>query len=234
MNQCSSHSGARSQYLSADESLFPTIPNPSYARIYQNYVTKLHNMAQTHTPTSLESPLPPPAGMIVEGEDVHNLLQDYALCPPSQRISIHSLFAPFSGSLKRLIENQGYPQLVEHNNRSGRAVMFWVEGHLPTTNTIRSAIDQDSRDRGLPWAIEGGNRYVEKLDLSVATPEDIERVGQPEARAQTHATARWIITFVDEDEARRFVRAWHRRPFPLPSDFARGETTPLVNAEYLW
>ncbi|KAL8971530.1 MAG: hypothetical protein Q9183_001014 [Haloplaca sp. 2 TL-2023] len=209
-------------------------PNPSYARTYQNYVKKLHNMAQAHTPTSIESPLPPPPGMIFEGEDIHTLLQDYALCPPSQRISIKTVFAPFSGPLKRLVDHRGYPQLVEDTNKSGRSILFWVEGHTPTTNAIRNVIDQDGRDRGLPWATDDGLKFIEKLDLSTAPPEDLEHSDQAERRVQSYATARWIVTFVDEHEARRFVRSWHKRPFPLPNGLARGEATSLVNAEYLW
>ncbi|KAL8678523.1 MAG: hypothetical protein Q9186_005131 [Xanthomendoza sp. 1 TL-2023] len=79
-------------------SYFLLFPNPAYARTYQNYVTKLHRMAQTHTPTSLQSPLPPPSGTILEGEDLHTLLQEYSLCASSQRISILSMFAPFGAT----------------------------------------------------------------------------------------------------------------------------------------
>lgn len=210
---------------------FLLFPNPSYARTYQNYIVKLHNVAQTHTPKSLESPLPPPAGTIVGGEDVYNLLQDYALCPSSQNISLISLFAPYKASVKYLIDHQGYPQLWHPIDRAGRAVLFWVEDLHPTASAIRSAIDQDSRDRGLPWATRG-NRYVEKYNSSVALTEGSER--QDRTGAPSNSSVRWIITLNDEDEARRFVRAWHKRPFPLPSDYARGEVTPIVNAQYLW
>lgn len=210
---------------------FLIFPNPSYARTYQNYIVKLHNVAQTHTPTSLESPLPPPAGTVVGEEDVYSLLQDYALCPPSQNISLISLFAPYKATVKNLIDHQGHPQLCCPTNRAGRAVLFWVEDLHPTASAIRSAIDQDSRDRGLPWATHG-NRYVEKYDPSVALAEGFER--QDRTGAPSNSSVRWIITLNDEDEARRFVRAWHRRPFPVPSDYAKGEVIPIINAQYLW
>ncbi|KAL8694222.1 MAG: hypothetical protein Q9218_001109 [Villophora microphyllina] len=210
---------------------FLLFPNPSYARTYQSYIIKLHNMAQIYTPTSLESPLPPPAGTVVEEEDIYTLLQDYALCPPSQRISLISLFAPYNASVKRLIEHQGYLQLWHPTNRAGRAVLFWVEDLHLTTSAIIFAIDQDGRDRGLPWETQG-KRYVERYDPSVALPEGSEQLD--ETGAPSHGSVRWIITLNDENEARRFVRAWHRRPFPLPNDYARGEVTPIVNAEYLW
>ncbi len=213
---------------------FLLFPNPAYARTYQNHITKLHIMSQDHTPTSLHSPLPPPPGTILEGEDLHTLLQDYTLCPPSQRISIVSKFAPFGANLRRLIEYQGYPQLTEPVDRTGRAVLFWMEGHNPTTNAVRDAIDQDGRERGLQWTSKVGRRRVEHLQLPSEAPEDPELLEDSEPVAQRRAARRWLVELADENEARRFVRAWHRRPFPLPADHVRGEKPPIVNAEFLW
>ncbi|KAL8843062.1 MAG: hypothetical protein Q9176_002365 [Flavoplaca citrina] len=215
-------------------SYFLLFPNPAYARTYQNHVIKLHQMSQDHTPTSLHSPLPPPPGTIVEGEDVHTLLQDYALCPPSQRIKIISMFSPFGAAYRRLIEYHGYPQLTEPVDWTGRAVLFWVEGHYPTTNAVKDAIDQDGRERGLQWGAKVGNRYVEKLELSTEMAKDLENGEDSEPVARRRSESRWIVKLGDENEARRFVRTWHRRPFPLPSDHVRGEKPPIVNAELLW
>ncbi|KAI4245358.1 MAG: hypothetical protein L6R42_010207, partial [Xanthoria sp. 1 TBL-2021] len=215
-------------------SYFLLFPNPAYARTYQNYITKLHRMSQEHTPTSLHSPLPPPPGTIIEGEDIHTLLQDYALCPPSQRINIHSTFSPFGVTFRRLIEYQGYPQLTEPIDNTGRAVLFWVEGHYPTTNAVKAAIDQDGRERGLLWGSTVGRRYVEKVELSSPSPEDLEHREDFEPVTQRRSSRRWIVKLGDENEARRFVRTWHRRPFPLLSDQVRGEKPPVVNAEFLW
>ena len=191
-------------------------------------------MSRDHTPTSLHSPLPPPPGTIVEGEDVHTLLQNYALCPPSQKINIISMFSPFGAAYRRLIEYRGYPQLTEPVDWTGRAVLFWVEGHYPTTNAVKAAIDQDGRERGLQWGEKAGNRYVEKLELSTEMAEGLETGDDSEPVARRRSESRWIVKLGDENEARRFVRTWHRRPFPLPSDHARDEKPPIVNAEFLW
>lgn len=209
-------------------------PNPSYARTYQNYVTKLHKLAQRYTPTCLQSPLPPPAGTVLEGENSQTLFQDYALCPPSQKISLVSFFAPFGSAVKSLIENRGYSQLTWPVDRAGRAVLFWVDGYVLSTRTLRSALDQDGRDRGLPWATQGGNRSIEKLDLSTFTPDNADASEQTDHEVERRSSAWWIVTFVDENEARRFVRAWHRRPFPLSNDKVQSEDTPFANTEFLW
>ncbi|KAL8656017.1 MAG: hypothetical protein Q9226_002821, partial [Calogaya cf. arnoldii] len=215
-------------------SYFLLFPNPAYARTYQNYITKLHRMSQDHTPTSLHSPLPPPPGTVVEGEDVHTLLQDYALCPPSQRINIVSMFSPFGATLHRLIEYHGYPQLTEPIDNTGRAVLFWVEGHYPTTNAVRAVIDEDGRERGLQWGPRDGSRYVEKLELTSELPEEAEQREDFERVAQRRWDRRWIVRLSDENEARRFVRTWHRRPFPLASDHVKDGNPRIVNAEFLW
>ncbi|KAI4249194.1 MAG: hypothetical protein L6R40_000652 [Gallowayella cf. fulva] len=167
-------------------SYFLLFPNPAYARTYQNYVTKLHRMAQTHTPTSLQSPLPPAPGTILEGEDLHALLQDYSLCPPSQRINILSMFAPFGATIRRLIKHQGYPELTEPFDRTGRSVLFWIEGHSLTTNAVRSALDEDGRQRGLQWATQVGNRYVERLDLPNSPLDDPDRLEDREPEVRKH------------------------------------------------
>ncbi|KAI4140935.1 MAG: hypothetical protein L6R39_005595 [Caloplaca ligustica] len=213
---------------------FLLFPNPACARMYQKHVTKLHILARSHTPASLGSRLPPTEGTIIGGQDAHTFLQDYALYPPSQRITTTSMATPFSNTVKPLIEHQGHPQLTAPTDRTGRSVLFWVDACSPSTRAIRSFIDHDSRDRGLPWAIEGGSGSIERLDLSQASSEDPESTEQVDSEVKRRSAARWIVSFVDENEARRFVRAWRRRPFPSSGESAGGEDTPLVNAEFLW
>lgn len=171
---------------------------------------------------------------MIEGEDAQTFLQDYALCPPSQRINTTSISAPFGNTVKQLVEHQGYPQLTVPSDRVGRAVLFWVDGYSSATRVIRSLINQDGRDRGLPWATEGGSRSVTKLDSPHISPEAPDALEQADSEVNRRSSARWIISFIDENEARRFVRAWHRRPWPLSGEWVRSEDAPLINAEFLW
>ena len=76
---------------------------------------------------------------------------------------------------------------------------------------------------------------MEKLEPSSSeSPEDSDNWETFEPVAQRRSLKRWIVRLGDENEARRFVRAWHRRPFPLLDDEVRGEKPPVVNAEFLW
>ena len=185
----------------------------------------------------------PPKGMIIEGDNVHALLQDYALCPPSQKISLKMLFPPYSAGVKRLINQRGYTQLVSHNEKAGRAVLFWVNGHQPSTNLVRNVIAQDGRDRGMEWIPVNRRNSIEKVDVPIvigdaedlddSESKEIEDVEEPGGTRRHYP--RWIIPFVDEDEARRFVRAWHQRPFPVPRDPSlHDEPPPLVHVEFVW
>lgn len=181
--------------------------------------------------------------MTIEGEDVYALLQDYALCPPSQKISLKVLFSPYSPAVKKMIDQRGYAQLVSPEEKGGRSVLFWVNGHQPQTNLVRNVIAQDGRDRGMEWALLNGRKSIEKVDvptipgdvedLEDSSLEEVEGGNEPVNGRRPYP--RWVITFEDENEARRFVRAWHRRLFSVSRDPSlQDEPPPLVHAEFLW
>lgn len=205
-------------------------PNPAYARAYQGHVLHLHRMANTYTPTSIESPLPLERGMIIGGEDADAILHDYTLCPPSQDIQLKLLYPQYRPSTKRLLDQRGYRRLVEENDKTGRSVLFRVEGQQLTTSVIRDTMGADGRERGLAWGMS-----IEKVNNSTTRPDDgdchgLEDDGSQEFRTQDSNPSRWILSFTDESQARSFIRAWHQRAYPA----ARGEGPSLVHAELMW
>lgn len=210
---------------------FILFPNAAYARTYQNHVVRLHRIAKTHTPTSIESPLPLQPGVVIEGEDAYKLLQDYSLCPPSQKIQLNLLSPPYAVGFKQILDQRGYRPLLGDTNKTGRSVLFSVDGqHLPTS-VIKHMITADGRDRGLAWDMS-----IDRPDTSEVPAESFEastsrETGEiAEIGPKRHVTSRWVISFSDENEARRFIRAWHRRPFPS----ARGDDPTLIQAEFIW
>lgn len=188
-------------------------------------------MAKTYTPTSIESPLPLQPGVVIEGEDAYTLLQDYSLCPPSQRIQLKLLFPSYTTGVKETLDQRGYRPLLGKTNRAGRSVLFLVDGQRWPTSVIRDAVAADGRDRGLEWDIS-----IVRLDASEAAADGFEDLTGTETDefaelgARRQASSRWIMSFLNESEARRFVRVWHRRPFPS----ARGDDRALVQAEFIW
>ena len=195
-------------------------------------------MARTQTPTSITSPLPPTRGMTIRGEDIHALLQDYALCPPSQTLSLRTLFSPYSHNVKRLLNQGGYDAVVQPHDKAGKAIVLWVEGYQPSTQELKNVIARDGSDRGIRWGVADGEGFIEKVKPPMAPvedPKDSDSVEDLELGPRKHGFSRWIITFGDETEARRFARSWDRRPYPLPSNRSTfGEPPPLVHAEFLW
>ncbi|MCJ1281212.1 hypothetical protein MMC26_000530 [Xylographa opegraphella] len=239
--------------LSPTSNYYLLFSNPAYARAYQNQVIHLHQLAQTYTPTSLEFPMPPPPGMLeTNGQDVYTLLQDFTISPPSVRMSLRVMVPPYHASLQRLLENEGYLQIVQPGNKAGRAVLFWVEGHQPSALSLRTMLSKDGGDRGLQWGPLRGHGEIEVLHVNadysggemgrndMTDPGDGYSPSESrdtELKPKRHGHQRWIISFEDEAEARRFVRVWHRRPYPVPLQEERpspGEPEPLVHAEYMW
>lgn len=210
---------------------FILFPNPAYARTFQGYVIRLHGIAKTYTPTSIESPLPLQPGVLIEGEDAYTLLQDYALCPPSQNIQLKLLFPLYSSGIKQLLDQRGYSPLLRKTDKASKSVLFSVDRQRWPTSVIRDAVAADGRDRGLAWDIS-----IDRLDSLKVAAEDLEeststeRDELAELGVRRRAPSRWIMSLPHENEARRFVRAWHRRPFPL----ARGDDPALVCAEFIW
>lgn len=217
---------------------FIIFPNPAYARAYQARAVSLHRIARTHTPTSTDSPVMPPQRTLRKGEDVNDILQDYALCPPSQKVSLRVLFPPYSPDVKHLLSQRGYSQIVGLDDKTGRAVLLWVSGYQPNSASIRNMISRDGQDRGLAWALANVEKSIDKVEGpldSMEEPQDL-RYGEDANSNRTRCLyPRWVISFADHNEARRFTRSWHRRSFPLRGErIAIGEPHPLVHAELIW
>ena len=214
-------------------------PNPAFARAYQNEAIRLHRLAEAYTPTSLESTVMPPVpGVPINGEDVYALLQDYALAPPTQRQYLRMVLPPYTGPVQTLVDNLGYPAIISPENKSGRSVLLWVNGYQPTTFGVHTMLAKDGQDRGLQWGPLDGRGSIEALDpvVTEADGTHLPTVDGPK-KAKKRFLRRWIVAFEDENEARRFVRTWHRVPYPFPlrdESAPYGEPPALVHVEFLW
>ena len=174
--------------------------------------------------------MPLQSGEIIEGEDAYRLLQDYALCPPSQRIQLKLLYPSYSAGMRHLLRQRGYHSLLREASKEGSSVLFSVDRKNLPTAVIKQTLSADGRNRGLAWDISinklNSSTIADRLeDLTSVEPDQIAEPG-----LQRHGSSRWIMSFSSENEARRFVRAWHRRLFPL----GRGDNNANVQAEFIW
>ncbi|KAK4996613.1 hypothetical protein LTR66_003812 [Elasticomyces elasticus] len=228
---------------------------------YQAHVRHLHAMAQSHTPSSLTSPLPAPPGYVVKGEDVHDLLQNYALIPPSRTIDLRQLKPPLTPYVESIIQHMGYPTRMRRKDRSEHEVLLHLEGPQLSKDMIRAAIFHDGQNRALHWTGgHEGNIKVTKLDSpsraslsplgSRKLPDDdvFPQEGHEQSRNEHEGddgeerktpmakpAHKFIIDFDSDEAAQTFVTHWHRKEIPL-ADFTyeNGDTAPIVNAEVLW
>lgn len=172
-------------------------------------------------------------------DPVISALHDYALIPPSQPIEFTTLKAPFPASQARLLHNEGYAGITragrDGEDRTGRAVLFYAEGCKEfSLHLIRRALAVDNWQRGMLWQCP-----IQKIgwDEEVAPPENEEghralsdMTGDETQGLGGPGMNRWILTFRDKEDARRFVRRWHLRAFPM----GPGEEDVNVSAEILW
>ena len=231
-------------------------------------MARLHLLAAKYTPRNLDSPIPPPPGYIVAGEDIHAALQSFTLIPATQRLVLKLIKPPFSSSVEQIIAQGGYARLAMRNIESPHAVSFHIDGFSPPQSAIETVIEQDGNtNRLLPWGLVRQGAICEldgliKPDRKTAAEEEDEEEegyededeGEQDEEEQVHlvanqrkgngnkqevkasrGSASWIITFEDGDEAKRFVRAWHKRPFPFSKKSPMyGQPEPIVDAEILW
>lgn len=204
---------------------------------------RLHLISRTYTPTSLLSPLPPPPGYLKDGEDLHALMQAFTLIPSSQQhMSIRMLRKPFKPTIQRIVTEGNYPAIVECQRKSEDLVLLSLDkGHVGIYE-LRSEIARDGNLRNLRWNLLPEKDDIVRLEGGKVLPDEGDWTGpdlqqdldrKQKGRGQP---TRFILSFTDNQEARRFVRSWHRRPFPLRPgpQYPKDEEPPIVNAELLW
>lgn len=206
----------------------------------------------------------PPPGFWTDGEDIHNMMQSYALTPSSQKPSIRQLAPPLAPLVQELVQHQGYPEIVNRKERSPFEVVIRLEGPSLTHHDIRSAFMLAERQRALPWTgtlpgslnlqvWEGpddtisplsrhrGRRRVrgpieeEDPELEPRNDDEQQEKERLDERARRKMNPSYILGFEKQAEAQAFVRYWHRRSLELPDfEYKNGDIAPVVSAEILW
>lgn len=97
-----------------------------------------------------------------------------------------------------------------------------------------TAIKDDGKRRNLHWKLAGGDDELVQLEDNQTEVETLE-TSWGRRKTIRRSPARYVLSFRDRHEARRFVREWHKRPLyekdhPRPGD----QEPPVVNAEVLW
>jgi len=203
---------------------------------------KLHRLARAHSsPRSLGlSALPPLPGLLRKGEDLNEVVKTFSLVPGNGRLSLRMVKRPLRPSLERVIEDGGAKIMTSLQKQGDGMVLFSLDVGQLDRLELKFAIEEDGRRRNLLWKlVEDG---IEPL-YSEVEEQDVEEMIEGDRRERPEDTrkstyrrpARHILVFEDRNEARRFVRGWHRRPLPVKREPTAGEEPPpIVNAQILW
>ena len=181
-----------------------------------------------------------------EFDDLAQLLKDYALCPPSQQLKMKLFRTPVTGAIRKVVENGGYVPITrwgpDEEDRTGRAVLFWVDASgSPSTDMVQLALQADGRERGLWWECNVERFEPASKDSSGGAGDagrggDLEgELGEenvrPDSKTELKGRVRkWILTFAEQEDARRFVGRWQQKVFPM----GRSGDTTRARAEILW
>jgi len=118
--------------------------------------------------------------------------------------------------------------------------LFTTDRSRITHADVRDVLSQDGKRRNMHWNLDG-NKHQAIIKINNNDREEIQEHVSREGRftaggGRTYGgPARFIISFNDSQEARRFVREWHRRPLPIQRERrVEDEPPPIVNAEILW
>ena len=133
-----------------------------------------------------------------------------------------------------MIAEGGHPLITARQSKSEDMVLFSLDKGYVGIYELRAALGRDGKQRNLQWNLLPGDDDIVKLDGTKADATEAELEDHESRRRKRRQPPRFIISFKDQQEARRFVRAWHKRPFPSAQERQPEDEAPIVNAVLLW
>ncbi|TVY39348.1 hypothetical protein LSUB1_G002874 [Lachnellula subtilissima] len=180
-------------------------------------------------------PLPP--GMLRDGEDIQKLVKSFTLVPPYSQLFLRMLSKPYKPAMLRLLDEGGPGAIAARKTKADNMVLITSDIGVFDPQELLRAINDDGKRRNLHWKLAlSKDRLVQLKDDPVVNGMEEETGGSPKLKQRTlRPPARYVLSFKDRHEARRFVREWHKRSMPEKKNPRPGEELPpVINAEILW
>ena len=218
----------------------------SAARAYLDHTIRLHTLARQESGILATSSLYSMPGLLKDGEDLKDVLNGFSLVPGYSRLSLRMVNRPYSPAMIRILSEAGPAAIAREQRNAEDLVLFSLDTGQLSHYDLAAALGEDGRRRNLHWKLAGGKedivRLNNELDVDDKMPEDVrdrslsdDKTRHMPQNRPARMPSRFIIPFQDALEARRFVREWHRRPFPGKREHRHGDEPPgIVNAEILW
>ncbi|KAJ4349860.1 uncharacterized protein N0V89_008479 [Didymosphaeria variabile] len=201
--------------------------NPEAALRYQSNAVRLHKLSKLHGPDSSLSAIPPPPGLLENGEDINAALSSYLLTPTSQNLQLNMVMQPYNPALARLIEEGGYAPIVRSTNPAGtqvHKVLFYIEGYEPSPYDLYQIFMQDASSRGFVWPFLHEHLSIHRLRDIVDLKTRFLPVSANNPRASSKAK-RKLIEMKDYDPYASFLSTKEGSE----SDDAEGQDAKIIN-----
>jgi hypothetical protein len=166
---------------------------------------------------------------------VNDIVKSFTLVPGQSRLSMRLMNRPYKRNMIGILSEGGPQGIASRLSNKEGLVKFSVDLAL-TAYELRNAIGADGKSRNLHWDLSETSPVVrvEQQPKDAALEEKLRLEGL-QSRTPHRGPAKYMVSFKDRDEARRFIREWHRRPYPVEREHDLGdEPPPIVNVEMLW
>ncbi|WEW59440.1 hypothetical protein PRK78_004914 [Emydomyces testavorans] len=206
---------------------------PSAAQEYQARIHDLRVLLRHHLPLTSESKLQLPPAYTVSGARGFTL-QDYTISTPWQYPSVIAHLSPFNEHIQETIDIHNNMRAPKQNGTRFYPVQISVDTRQlsnMSTKHIVQLVQWDAENRGVPWKLAEVQKPI--THLTGDSPHKISDLEEGKKTA-TNGVDNWRIMFENPSEARRFARAWHRRPLPRFTGLPFCDPLPLLHVECLF
>lgn len=134
----------------------------------------------------------------------------------------------------RILSEGGTHGISARQNKGEGLVLFSLDVGSVRAHDLRDILGLDGKRRNLHWML--ADDAITQIEEKREHNRDSEITGDAiPTNSSSRGPSKYMIAFKNRNEARRFVREWHRRPLPFQRERSLGdESTPRVNAQILW
>ncbi|KAF4629841.1 hypothetical protein G7Y89_g8308 [Cudoniella acicularis] len=184
--------------------------NRAAAAAYLDNIIRLHQLAKASISANLRiAGLHLPPSFLKNGEDVRKILRGFSLAPAYTRLHCRLVDQPYRPAVLRLLTDGGPAALVRNKSKSKAEdmVLLYSDRGQISRELLQKRIKDDGKSRNLHWKLAGGEDDI--MELHSKEEPDVEStdgmVGTGDKKMRSPYPTRWVISFKDRHEARRFV-----------------------------
>ncbi|KAF2632377.1 hypothetical protein BU25DRAFT_331457 [Macroventuria anomochaeta] len=164
---------------------------PASALAYQKNASRLSKLCALHAPSSIHSAIPPPAGFLENGEDIHAVTSSFVLHPNGHALDLRTVMQPYNRALRSLIDAGGYAPVVPSVDGRGRKihrVLMHMDGYEPSQWDLWQIISRHAHARGIIWPFRNDHasalrRLRDAINLKTVSRAKFQAVSTSNPRA---------------------------------------------------